>query len=454
MREFIHLVERSIIGKRLFCQGQKIVLAVSGGLDSMVLLHLLHRLSEKHDWRLVIAHFNHQLRGRSSDADERFVRRAAERFGINFAAGRADVKRWARQHKLSLEMAARHLRHEFLARLAQKRKASVIALGHHADDQIELFFLRLLRGAGGGGLAGMKWHSPSPSNPKVMLVRPLLGCSKNEIQAFALTQKIGFREDKTNAALSFLRNRCRHELLPLLVKHYQPALSKTTLRLMEVLEAESEAVAQVAGAWLKNRQPAFDQLPIAVQRRSLQLQLFGLKLKADFETIEHLRLRAGVPLTLRPGLTVQRDAEGGVQINTVAKPQFDVSRLDLKLDGKRGMAQFGSIRIHWKIERCRISKTWEKPAEGESFDAGKVGSTIALRHWRPGDRFQPIGMRQTVKLQDLFSNQKIPQARRHQLVIATVESGELFWVEGLRISEQFKLDKTTVRRLIWGWQSA
>src|SRR5262249_50888065 len=147
--------------------GQKILVAVSGGVDSMVLLHLLHGLSQKQKWQITVAHLNHQLRGRSSDADEKLVVRTARDLGLPLVAGRADVKRLVKTSKLSLEMAARKTRHEFLANTAARLKIPTIALAHHADDQVELFFLRLLRGSGSEGLAGMKWRNPSPANPKI-----------------------------------------------------------------------------------------------------------------------------------------------------------------------------------------------------------------------------------------------------------------------------------------------
>src|SRR6185369_15606630 len=188
----------------------------------MVLLRVLHDLMQEHGWRLTVAHFNHQLRGRSSDADERFVRQTAERWGIPFTAGHADkviasvpsstaVKAFARQHNLSLEMAARRLRHDFLARTARQQKTPTIALGHHADDQVELFFLRLLRGTGSDGLAGMKWCGPSPvevrssafrriegarrsdrlkAELRTQLVRPLLYVSRAQLEQSAHENKI------------------------------------------------------------------------------------------------------------------------------------------------------------------------------------------------------------------------------------------------------------------------
>jgi len=228
---------------------------------------------------------------------------------------------------------------------------------------------------------------------------------------------------------------------------------------------------------------------VAVQRRALQLQLFGLGLKADFDLIEHLRLRAGYPQTLEPGVAVRRDAAGAVETVRREKEQIDSTRLALKLKGKSGSIDFDGLRITWSflvhraqsrdVARVLLSKAGipagtpastgsraslkrstdqgcflEARTGTESFDADKVGSTLALRHWQPGDRFQPSGMRKSVKLQDLFGNQKVPRPLRHRLTVATTSRGELFWVEGLRISERFKLDKTTVRRLNWRWQPA
>ena len=250
MTDLLQRVEQNIQYRRLLKRGQAVLVGVSGGLDSMTLLHALHKLSSRHRWRLTVAHFNHQLRGRSSDADEKLVRQTAAAMKLPFVAGRANVREFAQKSKLSVEMAARKLRHDFFARTAKERKIRVIALAHHADDQVELFFLRLLRGAGGEGLAGMKWRSPSPVDSKIMLVRPLLDATKAELRGFARENKIRFREDATNASLDLPRNRVRNELLPLLQRRYQPALTKTVLRLMEIVGAEADVVGEMARRWL------------------------------------------------------------------------------------------------------------------------------------------------------------------------------------------------------------
>ncbi|MEI9960604.1 MAG: tRNA lysidine(34) synthetase TilS [Limisphaerales bacterium] len=192
MSEFLQRLENEIQFRCPLPREQKILVAVSGGLDSMTLLHALHKLSVKNKWNLTVAHFNHQLRGRSSDADEKLVCKTAAKLKLPVVVETANVKPFARKSKLSIEMAARKLRHEFFAKVARERKISVIALAHHADDQVELFFLRLLRGTGGEGLAGMKWRTPSPVDKKLTMIRPLLESSKSELLDFARENKIPF----------------------------------------------------------------------------------------------------------------------------------------------------------------------------------------------------------------------------------------------------------------------
>ena len=451
MSEFLQRLESEIQSRCRLGRGEKILAAVSGGLDSMTLLHVLHSLAGKWRWKIVVAHFNHQLRGRSSDADEKLVRKTAVNLGLPFVAACADVKQFAQVSKISVEMAARKLRHEFFARVASERKISTVALAHHADDQVELFFLRVLRGAGGEGLAGMKWRSPSPVNLKVRLVRPLLGCSKTEILAYARGNKISFREDATNVSNDYLRNRIRNELLPLLRGHYQRGLARSVLRLMEIVGAEAEAVGQLTENWSKLRRPVFGKLPVAIQRRVLQAQLTRLAVSPDFELVESLRQAPGVAVSTGPNLSVARDVAGGIVIKkSLPAAGFNAKQLALNLTGRAGDAQFDGVVLSWRLGANR-QKVQLKSGR-EFFDADAIGGRFTLRHWRPGDRFQPIGLPAAVKLQDLFTNAKIPRDRRRDLIVAAAAAGEIFWVEGLRISENFKLTAETRCRLVWCWR--
>ncbi len=441
-------VAQSITTRKLFPRGAKILVAVSGGVDSMVLLHLLHALALKHDWRLTVAHFNHQLRGRSSNADEKLVGVTAKKLGLPFVAGRADVRKFALGQKLSIEMAARELRHGFLARTAKQRKIPVVALAHHADDQVELFFLRLLRGSGGEGLAGMKWSASSPADSKIKLVRPLLDVGKAALEKFVRENKIRFREDASNASQDIQRNRIRRELLPLLRKSYSPALDRTILRVMEIVGAESEFVADAA----RSTKTVFLKLPVVLQRRVLQRQLLALEIELGFDLIEWLRANPNREVTINPQVSVSRYLSGELGIG---KPVvlMGAARKKIFIVLKKSLsAIFAGVKISWRIERLAKFVRPKSVAEREFFDADKVGARIVLRHWLPGDRFQPIGMALSVKLQDFFVNAKIPRARRQELVVATTSGGEIFWVEGLRIGEQFKLTPQTVRKLDWRWR--
>lgn len=450
MQNLLESVAQTVHTRKLFRRDGRILVAVSGGLDSMVLLSLLHRLAPQFGGQLIVAHFNHQLRGRASATDESFVRKTAMALGLPFRAGRGAVKVYAQQRGLSVEMAARELRHEFLARTAVRMKCRIVTLAHHADDQVELFFLRLLRGAGGEGLAGMKWHSPSPANRTIELVRPLLDVSKADLSAFAATHGIRFREDASNASADILRNRVRLELLPLLRRRFQPAIDQNVRRLMTIVGGEAEVVDAAARAWLAKQRPAFDRLAVGVQRRVLQLQLQQLTVVADFALIETLRLAANQPVTAGAALRLLREQSGRICKVIAAKDEFRSDQLALRLNAGPRAVQFAGATIKFRVEIwLGMGARWA--AAGEVFDADKVGAKIVLRHWQPGDRFQPIGMTAAVKLQDWFTNQNIPRRRRRALIVATTAGGEIFWVEDQRIGEQFKLTTETRRRLIWRW---
>jgi tRNA(Ile)-lysidine synthase len=452
LSRWIRQIDQSIASRKLLRDGQKILVAVSGGLDSMLLLHLLHHLAGAHRWKLTVAHFNHQLRGPAGDADERLVRQTARRLGLQAVTGRADVAATARAAGISLEMAGRTLRHDFLARTARRLRLPVVALAHHADDQVELFFLRLLRGTGGRGLAGMRWNNPSPSDPSIVLIRPLLDQTKAALREAAQAAGVRFSEDATNASSDILRNRVRHELLPLLREHYQPRLSERVLRLMELTGAEAEVATALAERWLAaKRRTKFDRLALAVQRRVIYLQLLRMGPPPDFDLVERLRTRGGRPVAVGTGQWASRDGAGLLHARKIETPAFGAARMEIELTEGKGQAQFGGLALAWEIVRAP-GAVFGRKSNVEYFDADKVGTTVWLRHWQPGDRFQPIGMKSARKLQDLFTDLKVPRSQRHRRVVAATAQGELFWVEGLRMAEGFKLDPKTVRRLKWQWR--
>ncbi|MCO5051389.1 MAG: tRNA lysidine(34) synthetase TilS [Verrucomicrobiae bacterium] len=443
-------VARLIQQQKLFAAGERILVAVSGGLDSMVLGTVLRELAPRFGWRLRVAHFNHQLRGRASAGDERFVARWAQRYQLPFYSGRGDVAGLAARSGLSLEMAARQLRHEFLARTARRFKCPTIALAHHADDQVELFFLRLLRGAGGEGLGGMQPVAPSPADARVRLVRPLLTVDRAHLEIFGTEQRLKFRVDTSNTSREILRNRVRLDLLPWLRQQFQPALNRIVPRVMELIGDDAEHVGGAAREWLESasaRAP-WAGLSRALQRRIIQQQLQQLRVAVDFDLVERLRLAPDQAVSIGDRW-IKRERTGKFQLLTRVAAAFNPAERVVKLL-PRGSVTFGALRIDWKLA-SRV-KVKDKPEATELLDAARVGRQIVLRHWRPGDRFQPLGMKTAVKLQDWFVNQKISQARRHELVLATTPSGVIFWVEGLRLGAVARLTSATTQTLVWSWR--
>jgi tRNA(Ile)-lysidine synthase len=430
----------------------------------MVLLQILHQLASVNKSRLAVAHLNHCLRGRASDADERLVRSVCEKLVLPLFVHRANVRQLANQQKISIEMAARKARHEFLARVAKQEKISTIALAHHLDDQVELFFIRVLRGSGGEGLAGMKWRSAFPGVKGIEFVRPLLGESKSALLEYAAEHKVKFREDATNASLDILRNRIRHELLPFLRSKYQPALNKVVLRSMQIAGEEAELAKLMAEEWLQDAKKSnpggsrtpFSKLPVAVQRHCVRMQLLTQGIAPDFNLVEKLRLKPEENVTVdqsnSPARSISRDCAGFVHCEASEPVNFNRESRKLSLADSVTRTNFSGMRLAC-LTQSKTGNSLPKRRPGtEYFDAEQVGSRVILRHWGAGDRFQPIGMPAPVKLQDLFVNQKVPRALRHKLVVAETEKGDIFWVEGLRISERFQLTKTTKRRLQWQWK--
>jgi tRNA(Ile)-lysidine synthase len=444
-------IEHQILARRLLLPRQKLLVAVSGGLDSMVLFHALLTLAAKFRWRLAVAHFDHHLRGAASRADSLLVRRFAERHQLPFYLGEAFVAKLAKQEQVSVEMAARKARHEFLARTARTHKISTIALAHHADDQVELFFLRLFRGGGGEGLAGMKWRSCSPFGSQVTLVRPLLDSNKDELRAFAARHEIPFREDKSNDSVKIPRNKIRHELLPRLRKQYHADVDRSILRAMDILGAEAEVLAELSNQWLTEPRQPFDHLPLAIQRRVIQSQLNAMQIPAEFDRIEQLRLTPGTPINVAGNLFVQCGADGRLVKLKPSERSFNGEKLVCALKGQKGQETFAGKEFIWQRGAFRSSISLNKRPKVEQFDAERVGAEICLRHWRAGDRFQPIGLNRAAKLQDLFTNAKVPRETRHKWVLAEASDGQIFWVEGLRLGEQFKVTPKTKWILNWRW---
>jgi tRNA(Ile)-lysidine synthase len=417
----------------------------------MVLLHILAKTITNPSKTLLVGHFDHRLRGSASDHDRKLVERAAGSLGLTFRAGFPQTS--PPQSGVSLEAWARRERLSFLGTCARSIHARHIVTGHTLDDQLELLFLRLFRGEA-SSLGGMADGDPFPYDPSLSVLRPWLSVPKAQLRSEARRLGIAFREDASNRNPAFRRNWARHQLLPRITREYGPGIGPTLQRVTKILADESAYLELEASRWLN--QPAdepalpFVQLPVALQRRVLLRQFREASVIPTFEAIERLRARFGRGVSLEGGLQASLRPNGRVSFqNPSARPVPPPHASQLLRLNHSSQVEFAGVRFQWRI---RASNASPRSTPGrERFDADAVGGRIELRFWRPGDRFQPSGFPKPAKLQDLFVSAKIPRAVRHRLVVATAENGEIFWVEGLRIAERFKLRPETVRYLDWRW---
>jgi len=251
-----------------FPPSRRYLVGVSGGRDSVALLHLLYGLGYH---KLIVCHLNHGLRGRSSDADERFVARLSGKLGLQFLSAKADVAALAKETRQSIETAARNARYEFFAKVARANRCQTIFLAHHADDRVETFLYNLFRGAGPAGLVGMR---VATRRGKLTLVRPLLGVWREQIDAYISEHGLKFREDATNRDLKPLRNRLRHAILPAIEEQFGRQIRKAVWRTAEILGSEEEWLASqvnVETGELSIRQ--LREMPEGLQRRFIHAWL-------------------------------------------------------------------------------------------------------------------------------------------------------------------------------------
>jgi tRNA(Ile)-lysidine synthase len=433
----------------LFSEGDTVIVAVSGGADSVALLDILVSL-EEFRLTLIVAHLNHCLRGSESDGDEAFVRDIAARYGLPCEVDRADVQGISRRDKLSLEEAGRVARHAFLHGLAVRHRASVIAMAHHADDQAETVLMRLLRGAGGTGLAGI---APKTGN---RLVRPLLGVTRGEIESYLGVREMTFRTDSSNADTNFLRNRVRHELLPYLAT-YNPSIRDRLVAAAEALTADEALLEELVDGAIARHGTEENGLsvsgvrtePLGVRlrlyRRALLLAKGNLARigSRNLQAIDRLvfSARPNGALTLPDGVRVSRRYDAVAFAPAPGEALAEFPEMVLEGPGTYAIRGGGALLV----EEAGIPAAWHGvPASVAYFDADAAPFPWLVRTFKAGDRITPLGLAGHKKVKDLFIDEKIPLAARRRVPL--LFSGKrLIWVCGLRISAETRLTELTGR---------
>ena len=464
----IESARRTIRRHELLHPGDRVVVALSGGADSVALLLVLRELAASGDFEVAgAAHLNHQLRGADADADEAFCHRLATASGLPLDVERIDVRSLAGKARVSIETAAHAARHEFFGRAVTRFDAVAIAVAHTRDDQAETFLLRLLRGAGPRGLGGMHPRSG-------VVVRPFIETARADVRAFLALQQVEFREDASNADLSIPRNSVRHELIPYLQQRFSPGIVDVLDREAAIARDDSdflEQAATVAAAKLMTFTAHAVEIdaagllaqPPAIARRVVgQAQRFasGARFIA-FDAIDAVLAFAvsnsAGPIDL-PGHRVNR--RGGTIVLTKSKGRqrraaAGTTHLrSLEFTYELGLP--GQVRV--PESACAISAEAEFLSSGESaaarwtlasrgdqavVEAAKLAHPLVVRNRRPGDRFRPLGLQGHKKLQDFFVDAKVRRNDRDSIPLVVDSNGQIVWVAGHAVAEDFRVTDRT-----------
>lgn len=474
--------------------GETIVVAVSGGADSVCLLHMLTRWQSEFDIKLHVAHLNHQLRGAESEADAKYVLDLAVRLGVPITVGKRDVAAYKAERACSTEEAARELRYDFLAEVADDIRANRVAIGHTRDDQVETILMHILRGTGTSGLRGLESCSLLPCSKKVSLrakrsnllaIRPLLDVTREETMHYCQEHQLEPRIDSSNLSLSLFRNRCRLELLPLL-REYNSNVDQALLRLAEIASDDVSFIQQQAlqlweemakledgVIYLDKKKTAV--LPSALQRELTKLALariLGNTRDIEAKHIEAVRGLLSKPVGKRVSLPHNivcwneydevaiasqspEPSQGAAKQAYVPLP-LPQGRFHLNIPGEtilpgwRVIASISPVTASFSRSSLRglsqakrgNSTKQSRSSLAAEFDLQTAGNELFVRQRQPGDSFYPLGMSVPKKLQRFMVDAKIPFSWRDRIPLVC-SPRQILWVVGWRIDDRVKVTETT-----------
>ena len=423
--------------QRLIQPGDRVGVAVSGGADSVALLRLLLALRNELGIVLSVVHLNHQLRGSESDGDEQFVRELADEHKLELFAESADVKTHVQEKRLSLEAAGRELRYAFFERLFNKNAVNRIATAHTRDDQAETVLLRMMRGAGTRGLAGIYPERKVGANDTT-IVRPLLGISRKELEEYLHEIQQSWREDSSNQDERHARNRVRKNLLPWLEENLNPSVRDTLAETAEIARAEEEYWQTQISVRLADPHQLniaeLQRLPLALQRRLIRAVAESSNIRLDFHHVEEvlellLDPAARGPLSL-PGGSVSK-AAGKLCFEHESHPSAKVAanfEYALSIPGQITVAEIQS-EFHASLIPAASVEGYNPQDLENLMDAQLLAQKLQVRNWREGDRFWPAHTKAPKKIKELLQERKVigPQRKVWPVIVS---GSEIVWMRG------------------------
>jgi len=423
---------------KLFTENSRILLAVSGGIDSMVMAWLFRESGINH----AIAHCNFSLRKEESDRDEEFVASWAASNSVRFYGTRFDTLSHAATRKISVQMAARELRYDWFSSLVRSEGFDSVAVAHNLNDNAETFLINLIRGTGLSGLTGMKQHAGG-------VIRPLLFASRSEIAALASEKNIGYREDSSNIQLKYTRNRIRHKVIPEMEKvspGVLAAITETMAHLSSSNEIVDSSVTQLGRDLFRLKDDSaeadIDKLASLTPFTPYLFEIFrryGLSPKQTPELIALLRSETGRYMYTSTHRLLN---DRGKIIITPRKAEPEEEYSFDSIDDMRISGLFSEIRITEPSD-----ETLPASQLTAALDLDLMTFPVTARLWKPGDRFMPLGMKNMKKISDFLIDLKVPVSEKEK-VLLLLSAGEVMWVMGYRIDDRFRITARTTKILM------
>lgn len=444
------LIER-VKNTNLIQPGDKIVVGVSGGPDSMCLLSILVELSRELDFEVIVVHINHMLRDVADD-EEKYVENFSQRLGLPFFSKKVDVLKLSKEQKLSCEEMARKVRYEFFYEILERTGANKIAVAHNANDHVETMLLNLIRGSGLEGLCGIKQQ-----NGKI--IRPMLEISRDEIEAYLEAHDITAMIDTTNFEEVYTRNKVRHRILPYL-KELNPNILTTLYRTSEILSQSRELLGEVIEKEYKTvrndvgilKKKAFLEFSENMQLEILRLaieEFYGSKKDISYENLKNaVRIlntaQSGAIVEILKELKIKIEQDNICFLREI-KPQ-EAYEYELKIPGTTIISEVG-MKINAEIIPINQLESAVFSKNKVVLDVAKVGKKVYVRNKRLGDYFYPTGMTGKKTLKKFFSDLKMPETERNNWPLL-VNEDEVIWIIGKRLSRKFLKDESTKEVII------
>ncbi len=452
--QILSRVKRTIHRHQMILPSEQLGVAVSGGIDSVVLLDILASLKEELHISLLVLHLNHGIRGEEAERDQKFVQDLSKRYALPSLNKKVDVPSYMGETSLSLQEAARELRYRFFEEAMETQNLDKVAVGQSADDQAETVLMRFIKGGGTRGLKGI------PYVREERYIRPLLDVWREELQGYAQQRGLAFVEDSSNLKTTYLRNQIRHELLPYLRK-YNPNIKERLLQLAQILGEDDlylEVLAQELAKEIvkRNNEEVFIpisqllSLPSTLQVRVLQRAFAHI---SAGKILEYPHLKGILRMAQEGGGSKRMPLPGGLWAIRVydtltlrkgeGTKEERLKEIALQVPGRTTLKDIG-MGIEATIYEVRTSP---RPDPQEAYlDYNRLIFPLRVRSYLPGDRFIPFGMKGRKKIKEFFTDLKIPHEQRKNIPLV-ISGADICWVAGWRIDERFKIGKGTKKTL-------